>query len=225
MTLWRQISILLWLGLFSVGCRRSERITEGPLPPLEPAHLAERPGIVVFQPQKVTMPVPLEVSVVDEIGDCTEPDRVTRAFVICAVGGSAAELTLSERIRGALRELAERRLPYLRKGPVTVIGTANQTETVFRLAGEEPSFFAGLVLRGADAVRVSNSRIFGFGQGGGKKVALVGVPSAEVARIKSSSVAGSVRVAEFPGTPEGLRSAIEFARVDAPLVSPEPPPL
>jgi hypothetical protein len=208
------------LGLAFVGCKRNERITSGPLPPFEPAVLAERQGVEVLQPRQIEKPASLQVAVVDSTKDCGSFSGLSEAFVIC-IAPTSAGMSLSERVRGTLKELVSVRPAYLRRGPVTVIGGPKQTETVFQLVGEEPSFFAGLVLRNVDPVRVSNARVFGFGQNGGRKIALVGVDPGEVARVRSAGLPVAVRVEAFPDSVDGLKLALQYATVDEPLVVPE----
>jgi hypothetical protein len=208
-------------GLAGLACRTRERSGPGGLGPLVPAVLAERPGLWVFQPAGVQEPVPLRIAVVKSQGECDPIRSLGGAFVICAVPG-APDQAVSDRIKEALREVKGVRGDYLKKGPVTVFAGPSQTEVVMRLAAEEPSFFAGLVLRGADEVRVSNVRLHAYGERGGKKLALLGVPENDAARVRGVAVAAQLQVGVFADTPEGLRAAADFARVEGPLVAPTP---
>lgn len=213
------------LALAGLGCRG--RSGAGSAEPLVPATLAKRPGITVLQPAGARGVLPLRIAIFGDLHGCEAARQGGPVFVICLVPGTADEsagMTLSEGAKGALRELKAARGEYLKKGPVTVVGGPAQTEAVMRLAAEEPSFFAGLVIQSSDEVKVSNVRLHAFGSRGGKKLALVGLPEGESLRVQSAALAAGLAVASFSGNPEGMRAAAAFATVDGPLEPALPPP-
>src|SRR5690606_23879647 len=95
--------------------------------------------------------------------------------------------------------------------PVVLFAEKERTGDVMNLAAEEPGFFSALVLERADRVLVSNTRLYAYGQKGGKRVALVGVPKEEELRARGLSSSAGLAVEGFPATPEGLAGAFRFA--------------
>lgn len=240
---WQKLPAIGLILAALYGCRGGGPAGgSGSLVPMEPAVFAKRPGVTVLQPGRVTRPVPISVALIDAQGECQALRRSAPAFWVCveppppsataepaspeaSPGGppagaaktTPAQLGVADLVRGTMKEIMALRRDYVKKEPVTLVGGRAQTENVLVLASQEPSFFAGLVLRSGDPVRVSNARLYAYGQRGGKKIALLGVPEADATRVRSAAFGAGLHVAAFPETPRGLLAAVEFAAVHTPL--------
>ncbi len=131
------------------------------------------------------------------------------AFFVCLWGPPAAPY--AERLREALRELKRQFPEHVAPRPVVLFAEKERTADVMNLAAEEPGFFSALVLERADRVLVSNTRLYAYGQKGGERVALVGVPKEEELRARGLSSSAGLAVEGFPAAPEGLAGAFRFA--------------
>lgn len=154
---------------------------------------------------------PVVVALVAEQAGC---DRVEEsrgeAFLVCLWPSPGRPV--AERLRGALLDLKRLYPAHIASGSVSVYVEASQTREGMALVAEEPGFFAGLVLEQADRVLVSNTRLYSYGQKGGKRVALLGVPLEEGQRARGVAPSAQLTVELFPPGAEGLREALLFVR-------------
>lgn len=145
---------------------------------------------------------------------CERAERARgSAFFVCLWGPPSGPY--AERLREGLKELKRQFPEHVAPRPVVLFGEKERTADVMNLAAEEPGFFSALVLERADRVLVSNTRLYSYGQKGGKRVALVGVPKEEELRARGLSAAAHLAVEGFPASSEGLAGAFRFALVDA----------
>lgn len=154
---------------------------------------------------------PVVVALVGEAQGCDPVDKARgEAFFVC-LWPSRAEPP-APRLRSALRELKRAYPDHVAQGAVSVFIEGSQTRDGMDLTAEEPGFFAGMVLEQADRVLVSNTRLYAYGQKGGKRVALLGVVAEEAQRAQGIAPAAGLSVGTFPPGPEGLASALRFVR-------------
>lgn len=160
---------------------------------------------------------PVVVALVAEETSCERASSARGStFFVCLWGAPGGPY--SERLREALQELKRQFPEHVAPRPVVLFAEAARTADVMVLAAEEPGFFSALVLERADRVLVSNTRLYSYGQKGGKRVALVGVPVEEELRARGLAPSARLSVEAFRRTPEGLAGAFRFAQTEGPEV-------